>query len=550
MIGRNDLCPCGSGQRYKQCCGQLERQPAPVGAAAGWSDAGAHIKRGDALARDGRLHEAMACYQQALAISADIAEAHFNMGNALIDLGRPAEAVACFVRVLEIEPESAEAHHNLGNAWRAQERLDQAIDCYRRALELKPDFAVAYASLGTALRLTGRSAEAEANLVHAQGLVGDSAALCVELAELRADMGQVAPAEELYRRAILLDTQCTEAWVGLARLRKQTREDRVWLTEAQLIVRSGLPPKKELLLRYALGKAMDDMDEYDLAFNNYRRANELNKRHMPAYDRSTLTQWVDRIIQSQSAEWLQRTAKAGVLSDRPVFIVGMLRSGTTLAEQILASHPAVFGAGELPYWNTALLGNRTEIAGSGVLDVPLADLAGRYLESLPFGSSDTRRVIDKTPGNFLHLGLIHAAFPEARIIHMRRHPVDTCLSVYFQHLEAFHTYACDLGDLAHYYSQYQRLMQHWNAVLPANAMLEIQYEDLVVDTESCSRQMLDFIGLPWDPRCLDFHRTERPVLTASKSQVRRPIYNSAVARWRAYQGFLGPLLSLIEPQRA
>jgi tetratricopeptide (TPR) repeat protein len=549
-IGRNDSCPCGSGRKYKQCCGRLGPQPNVIREAVNWVDAGAHIKRGDALARDGRLHEAIACYQQALSISADIAEAHFNMGNALIDLGRPAEAVACYARVLAIQPDSAEAHHNLGNAWRSQERLDQAIDCYRRALELQPDFAVAYASLGTALRLAGRGSEAEASFSYALELTPDSAKVCAELAELRADQGQIAPAEELYRRAILLDAKCTEAWVGLARLRKQSRDDRVWLTEAQLIVRSGLPPRKELLMRYAVGKAMDDIGEYQLAFSNYRRANELSKRHMIPYDRPRLTQLVDLIIQNQTADWLQRAAKNGVRSDRPVFILGMLRSGTTLAEQILASHSAVIGAGELPYWNAAIESSGLEVMAGGATDQPLADLARRYLESLPVGSSDTRRVIDKTPGNFLHLGLIHAALPEARFIHMRRHPVDTCLSIYFQHLETFHTYACDLDDLAHYYTQYRRLMQHWHTVLPAAVILEVPYEDLVADTESCSRRMLDFIGLPWDPHCLDFHRTERTILTASKSQVRRVIDNSAVGRWRAYQKFIDPLLGLIDSQRS
>lgn len=547
-IGRNDPCPCGSGQRHKLCCGRLDSQATATSEAVSWEDARANIKRGEALARDGRLPEAIECYQQALSMSADIAEAHFNMGNALIDLGRPAEAVECYARVLAIHPDSAEAHHNLGNAWRSQERVDQAIDCYRRALELKPDFAVAHASLGTALRLAGRSTEAEASFLRAQELAPNSAIVYAALAELRADQGQVAPAEELYRRAILLDAQCAEAWVGLARLRQQTREDRVWLTEAQLIARSGLLPKKELLLRYAVGKAMDDIGEYDLAFSNYRRANELSKRHMIPYDRPQLTHLVDLIMQNQTAEWLQQAATNGVRSDRPVFIVGMLRSGTTLAEQILASHPAVLGAGELPYWNAAIVSAGLEVVASGTPNQSLADLGRRYLESLPVGSSDTRRVIDKTPGNFLHLGLIHAALPDARIIHMRRHPLDTCLSIYFQHLEGFHTYACDLDNLAHYYAQYRRLMQHWHAVLPATAILEVSYEELVADTESCSRRMLDFVGLPWDPRCLEFHRTERTILTASKWQVRQAINNSAVGRWRAYQKFLGPLLDLVEPR--
>ncbi len=302
-------------------------------------------------------------------------------------------------------------------------------------------------------------------------------------------------------------------------------------------------------MRYAVGKAMDDMGEYDLAFSNYRRANDLNKRHMSPYDRPRLTQLVDFIIKNQTAEWLQQAAMKGLSSDRPVFIVGMLRSGTTLAEQILASHPAVFGAGELPYWNAAIVASGLDLMTADTPDQSFADLARLYLQSLPAGSNDSQRVIDKTPGNFLHLGLIRAALPKARFIHMRRHPVDTCVSIYFQHLEAFHNYACDLDDLAHYYSQYRRLMQHWHTVLPGNAILEVPYEDLVADTESCSRRMLDFIGLPWDSSCLDFHRTERTILTASKSQVRRVIDNSAVGRWRAYRKFLDPLLGLVESPR-
>ena len=548
-IGRNDPCACGSGRKYKQCCGRLDRQAIASSDAVNWADAAAHLKRGDALARDGRLHEAIASYQEALSVHAGLAEAHFNIGNALIDLGRPAEAVACYARVLSIHPESAEAHHNLGNAWRSQERLDQAIDSYRRALELQPDFAIAHASLGTALRLAGRSSEAEASFLRAQELTPDSAMVCAAMAELRADQGQITPAEKLYRRAIELDAQCAEAWVGLARLRKQTRDDANWLTEAQRVARSGLPIKKELLLRYAVGKALDDVGNHDLAFSNYRRANELNKRHMMPYDRPQVMQVVELIIKNQNAKWLQQAANDGVRSERPVFIVGMLRSGTTLVEQILASHPAVVGAGELPYWNAAMVDGGPDVLARGAHGHPLAELARRYLESLPAGSGDTRRVIDKTPGNFLHLGLIHAALPEARIIHMRRHPIDTCLSIYFQHLEAFHNYASDLEDLAHYYTQYQRLMQHWRSVLPASVFLEVAYEELVADTETCARRMLEFIGLPWHPQCLEFHKTERTVLTASKWQVRGAINNSAVGRWRAYQKFLAPLLGLIEPQR-
>jgi tetratricopeptide (TPR) repeat protein len=496
--------------------------------------------------RDGRLHEAISCYQQALAIRSDVAEAHFNMGNALQDLGRSAEAVACYGRVLTIAPDSAEAHHNLGNAWRNQEQLERSIDCYRRALQLKPGFAVAHWSLGTALRLAARGAEAEASLMRALELAPDAAGVHAELAELRADQGQLAAAEELYRRAIALDPHCAEAWLGLSRLPNATADAPAWLGDAERIADSNLPPRKELLMRYALGKALDDCGQFDRAFDNYQRANELSKLHRVPHDRERLTKLVDLIVESQSAESLQRAAANGVRSARPVFIVGMLRAGTTLAEQILASHPAVFGAGELPYWNAAAIGLGWEAMGQGAARPQLAELARRYLRSLPGAASDALRIIDKTPGNFLHLGLIHAALPEARIIHMRRDPLDTCLSIYFQHLEGFHSYATDLEDLAHYYTQYRRLMRHWHAVLPATQILEVPYEALVAEPELWSRRMVEYLGLPWNRRCLDFHRTERTVLTASKWQVRQAMNASSIGRAHAYRQHLGPLLALSE----
>jgi hypothetical protein len=236
---------------------------------------------------------------------------------------------------------------------------------------------------------------------------------------------------------------------------------------------------------------------------------------------------------------------------RPVFIVGMLRSGTSLAEQILASHPAVFGAGELTFWGAASAAN---IAGAAAVnasaidisDAALVRLGEDYLRLLHGLSADALRVVDKLPTNFLFLGLIHAALPHARIIHMRRNPIDTCLSIYFQHFEAANTYVNDLEDLAHYYREYRRLMRHWRTVLPAGVMLEVPYEGLVLDLPVWSRRLLDFIELPWDPRCLDFHQTARTVVTASRWQVRQKISTSSVERWRHYEKYIGPLKSLLE----
>jgi hypothetical protein len=227
-----------------------------------------------------------------------------------------------------------------------------------------------------------------------------------------------------------------------------------------------------------------------------------------------------------------------VPAGRPVFIVGMPRSGTTLAEQILASHPAVFGAGELPFWGIALANSLDDST------THVSSLAHDYRRLLETVSTDALRVIDKMPTNFLALGLIHAALPNARIIHMRRNPIDTCLSIYFQDFETAYSYANDLEDLAHCYGEYRRIMSHWRSVLPQNTILEVPYEGLVEHQELWIRRMLEFIDLPWDPACLNFHQSRRTVSTASSWQVRQPLNNCSVERWRHYEPFLGPLLDL------
>jgi hypothetical protein len=236
---------------------------------------------------------------------------------------------------------------------------------------------------------------------------------------------------------------------------------------------------------------------------------------------------------------------------QPIFIVGMPRSGTSLAEQILASHPAVFGAGELSFWSTQI-SNQVEAAlaaGDRYLTRDTRELQRskhEYCQLLDKTSSPAPRVVDKMPTNFFALGLIHTLFPQGRIIHLQRHPIDTCLSLYFQHFESANAYSHDLEDLADYYRGYQRLMAHWRAALPAGTLLEVPYEGLVSDAGHWIRAMLDFLALPWDPRCLESHLCARTVVTASKWQVRQPITPAAVGRWARYRQYLKPLLCLID----
>ncbi|HSY07711.1 MAG TPA: tetratricopeptide repeat protein [Steroidobacteraceae bacterium] len=506
----------------------------------------AHNNLGNVLRELGQLDAAVASYCRALQIKPNYAEAHGNLGNVLRELGQFDAAVASYRNALEFSPDSAEVHCNLGNALHELGQLDAAATSYQRALILRPDYAEAYASQGILLRLRGLPDEAEIVCRKALEVAPESAAIHIVLAELHADRGQFARAEELFKRATAIEPNSPDGWAGIGRCHKMRDSEAPWLTTVQGILAQHLRPRQEINLRYALGKYFDDVGDFEQAFGSYQRANELSKRCRSGYDRQRQTRLVDRIICRFDQKWLARARSDANASTRPVLIVGMPRSGTTLVEQILASHPAVFGAGELTFWNAATARYEASLLSGECGASTLRELASDYLQLLERTSTDALRVVDKMPTNFLFLGLIHAALPNARIIHVRRNPIDTCLSVYFQYFATAYPYANDLEDLAHYYTEYLRVMQHWRAILPESAMLDMPYEALIDEQEVWSRKMLEFIGLPWDSRCLDFHRTDRTVVTTSRWQVRQPISKSSRGRWRNYEKFVGPLRSLME----
>jgi tetratricopeptide (TPR) repeat protein len=498
----------------------------------------AHSNLGNALRGLGRFDEAVASYRRALSLDPQFAAAHSNLSDTLRDLGQLAAALASSRRAIEIDPQLAGAHLSLGNALLDLGRLDEAAAGFGRALELNPRFTAASINLGLVLRQQGKLAEAEASCRTALDTNPSSAPAMVLLAEIRADTGQFAQAEESFKRAVELDPQSAEGWAGIAHVRKMTANDAPWMAQALRIAERGLAPRQEAHIRFALGKFFDDVKDFDQAFANFRRANELTKRYGAPYDGEQITRTVDQLILRYDDEWANRTRIEGNASARPVFIVGMPRSGTTLAEQILASHPAVFGAGELTFWTAAT--SESVAAGGG----PASRLAADYLRQLEGLSAGALRVVDKMPANFLSLGLIHDALPNAHIIHMRRNPIDTCLSIYFQDFRSAHAYGRDLDDLAHYYAGYVRLMDHWRRMLPEHTILDVPYERLVSDQEAWSRRMLEFIGVPWDPRCIDFQETNRSVMSASKWQVRQKMNRSSIERWRNYEKFVGPLRGL------
>jgi hypothetical protein len=349
----------------------------------------------------------------------------------------------------------------------------------------------------------------------------------------------------LLRKALAIDPELPEALTSLAVVRKMSLADAPWRDAAERVLARGLAVAHAINLHHALGKYYDDVDDRDAAFRHHRLGNELARRSRLRYDRAEMSQRVTRTLATFDRNALAALARGGLASERPIFVVGMPRSGTSLTEQILASHPRVHGAGELLYWIFAADAERAATPERRAATI--AELGRSYLEGLAAQAPDASRIVDKLPVNFKNIGLIHAALPAARFIHLERNPLDTCLSIYFQGFSAEHPYATDLGDLAHYYQEYRRLMAHWRDVLPPQTLLEVRYEDLVDDHEGWSRRMLAHIGLPWDPRCLEFHCTARPVMTASSWQVRQPIGRGSVGRWRRYERFIAPLRDALAP---
>jgi tetratricopeptide (TPR) repeat protein len=538
------LCNLGNAQRL---LGQLDEAMVSSRRAAALDPASsvAHNNVGLIFAARRQREEAVASYRQALRLNPRYVDALNNLGNVLRELGARREALSLYAQAAELDPKRAESHCNLGNILVELGRIEEGTECFRRALVLRPDWPLAHLSLATALRLQRRPADAESSCRAALAIDQNYVEAVSLLGELRADRGHFSEAQELFQRAVAINPDFAFAFSAMAVHRKMTSGDAAWLKGAETLLAKRPTLADEINLRYALGKYFDDVGHYDEAFDHYRRANELSKRYGRGYDGEKLARRVDEIVRCFDTAFLGRGQPQATSSELPVFVVGMPRSGTSLTEQILASHPAVSGAGELTFWDAAYDAYRkAELGGDG--GGYLLKVTGDYLGRLTASSGGAQRVIDKMPANFLYLGLIHAAFPRARIIHMQRHPIDTCLSIYFQHFFNMGPYANDLDDLVHCYGEYRRVTDHWRTVLPATALLEIPYEALIEDQERWTRRLVDFIGLPWDPKCLDFHETERVVSTASKWQVRQKIYAASAGRWRNYEKFLGPLQRLAE----
>jgi tetratricopeptide (TPR) repeat protein len=463
-----------------------------------------------------RQEEAIPHYARAIALNPDYAEAHNNLGNALMECGRPEEALAHYERSAVIRPKLAEAHNNIGVSLHALNREIEAIAQFTQALVLRPDYADAYGNLGIALE----------------------------------SLGRITEATQAFEKAIELAPTAAKFYRCLFGCKKAVASDRQLSAMTELAQRmTSLAPAQQIELHFALGKAFADVEQYDLSFQHLIQGNALKRRQI-TYDEGPTLHMLDRIRAEFTAELMQSKKQLGNRSIEPIFIVGMPRSGSTLIEQILASHPRVFGAGELNDFDRAVTqlasGDSTRALSSDLIRTftqeDLLGLGTRYLSGIRGIAPNAERITDKMPSNFRFAGLIHLALPNARIIHSRRDPIDTCVSCFSTLFTGGQPFAFELGELGRYYRAYERLMDHWRNVLPEGVMLEVRYEEVVNDFERQARRIVAHCGLTWNDACLAFYRTQRPIKTASAAQVYQPLYNSSVGRGDRYGDLLRPLL--------
>ena len=509
----------------------------------------AHNNLGNGLKRQGKLDEAMAHYQRAIAFKPDYAEAHNNLGIALKEQDKLDEAMVHCQRAVALKPGSADAHSNLGNVFKQQGEYAEAMVHYQRALALKPDYAEVYHNMGNVLKEHGKCDEALAHYQRALALKPDFAEAYYNLGITLRELGQLDDAYRACERAVELAPKIGQYHRQLLYGRRVVAGDRA-LAAAEKLAEdmTSLPMEDQRELHFALGKAYEDLEQRERSFRHRLEGNAL-KRQEFVYDEPDALGLLDRIRTVFTAELMHNNWGLGNPSMVPIFIVGMPRSGTTLVEQILASHPKVFGAGELQEFSKAV----TSIsAPNGALSFPeivptlsaeqLRERGTSYIDPVGAAAPEAERITDKMPANFSFVGLIHLALPNARIIHLCRDPVDTCLSCFSLLFAGNLPYCYDLGELGRYYRAYQTLMEHWRRVLPAGVMLEVRYEEVVADVERQARQIVAHCGLEWDDACLAFYKTQRPIWTASVTQVRQPIYRASVGRWKPYQHLLQPLI--------
>jgi len=503
-----------------------------------------------ALRQVGLAEESVACRREVHRLMPDRADYCSDLGTALPDQGKLDEAITFFRRAIRLAPAFPLPHTNLGNALLELGQLDEARQSYERALELKPELAEAHVGLGTVQNEQGNSTEAIQHYLTAIRIRPNLAAAHCRLGIVLEERGDFSAAEKSFRAGIAADPRYAAAYAELANLLRAGLPAEDLSAQQQLLSDSGLPLQQRAALHFGLAQVFDARGEYAQAAEHSSMANALRVTQWQSvgqeYDPKAHSEFVNRIIAEFTPEFFARVDGFGLPTERPIFLVGLPRSGTTLIEQILAGHSQVFAAGELPLAHNAFVaeyGNMTGASHSGLDRDNIQRLASWYLDELNRRNATALRVIDKMPDNYLYLGFLAATFPRARFVHCRRDLRDVAVSCWMANLRTIR-WASAPDDIAARFRDYQRIMDHWHDVLPS-PILETSYEETVTNLEAVARRLVAWCGLTWESSCLEFHRGNRTVRTASAVQVRQPVYTTSVGRWRKYEQFLTPLLSAI-----
>jgi tetratricopeptide (TPR) repeat protein len=499
----------------------------------------------------GDIDEAIMHYEIVVEEVPDNAQYLSMLGTSYLHALEPDKAQEVLQKAVELDSELADAHHGLGVFYMQQLDHEKAIGPLERAYELRPRDVGVRINLAATLDQLDRHDEALSHINRALQLDNKIPAAHLVLTEILSRTGDMDGALKQAEKLVKLKPQFGAAYDQVARIRKFTDADMPMVRKAEKALEHGMPPKERCNLLFAIGKMYDDCGKYDKAFASYEKANLLRKHQFDINRDRELVKALHRAFTSKN---MSIFSENGNPSAKPVFIVGMPRSGTTLMERIIASHPLGGGAGELPQMVSAgqkmfPKGDRRKSLKKLQHELSKDEVqkfTEDFLRVLEQGNDNAMRIVDKMPGNARYVGLIHVLFPNATFIHAMRHPLDSCLSCYFQNFAALY-WTNDLQVIGQEYVLYRKSMEYWKSVLPEGKIVDVQYERLVEDPEAQARRMLDAIGLEWDPSVLEFYRKKGVVRTASVAQTRQKIYKSSRARWMNYAEHLGPLVNEIAP---
>jgi tetratricopeptide (TPR) repeat protein len=492
------------------------------------------------LQQDGLLEEAERHFEEAARLSPKAAHILLNLSTCRQRQGRTQAAKEAVTRGLRIIDRPPDGLVSLASKLITDWNAEGAVEVSRQAVRMAPSSAPARVALVRALLGSNRTAEAQSALNEAVRAPGRDPETVMQLGMALQAVGRLEEAEKYFRTSIQLKPEQGAAYWALCNTRKLKEADRPLIAQMERAVAGQLTLPDAGSLQYGLGKAYEDLGEYERAMGHYDEANRLRKIEKfgdRPMDRDHHTASIDAVISSLSKEKMDEYSGFGRNSEVPIFVMGMMRSGTTLVESILSSHSRVGAAGEQPFW----IFNRFD----GTDPSLLSRMADNYVGYLASISPNTDRVVDKMPTNNWTLGTIHLALPNARIIHTRRRPIDNCLSIWTTANTQDIAFAHDRENIMFGYREFARLRAHWRTVIPSDRLLEIDYEELTADPEPVVRQMLDFCGLDWEDQCLSPERNPRAILTPSVLQVRQPINTGSVERWRRFEPWLGAFRELL-----